>query len=134
MLLETMLDYLEFKRLGTQGKNLFIGEMPAACEEGVLLLDRLGGNSINIETPRRRVGVMFSAAVRSRNFNSAKDLATRTFKEITILRPLTYKGIYFQRVMPIEDPRFYRRSAGGMMEFEVEFEATYVLLDPDLPV
>jgi hypothetical protein len=131
MELKAVADYLEAQGQGVMEKTIFIGEMPAACVTGVLLLDRYSGTSIDPYLPKYR-NTGFRVALRNADYERGMAHAKAINGALYIQADTQMPGILVKRMVPQNDPRPYRRSLGGYWEFEVDFECSYVIEDPDL--
>lgn len=131
MELKAVADYLEAQGQGVMEESIFIGEMPAACTVGLLLLDRYSGTMIDPYLPKYR-NTGFRVALRNPDYNNGLAHAKAVNRALYIQDDTTMPGILVKRMVPQNDPRPYRRSVGGFWEFEVDFECSYVIEDPDL--
>ncbi len=126
MNLKAIATYLQSKRLGTLTQDIFVTEMPTACEKGILLMSPYHGTPIDPYLPGlRETG--FRLVSRSRDYDIAEALANKSLAVLTIQAELALKGILVKLCRPVIEPKPYRRSAGAYWEFEIEFEITYVL-------
>jgi hypothetical protein len=118
--------YLESKRLGTQGKSIFVNEMPLECEIGVVLRDRYSGTPIDHELPEyRETG--FRCGIRSRDYKKGERLAFDVGTALTLNKQdVVMPGMVVKMMLPQNEPRPYRRSKGGFWEWEIDFDTTYV--------
>lgn len=131
MELKAVADYLEAQGQGVMAETIFIGEMPADCTAGVLLMDRYSGTSIDPYLPKyRHTG--FRVAIRNADYELGKLHAKAINRALYIRFDTQLPGILVKQMIPQNDPRPYRRSVGGYWEFEVDFECSYVIDDPDL--
>ena len=131
MELKSVADYLEQEGQGVMGKTIFVGEMPAACTAGILLLDRYYGTQINPYLPKYRM-TGFRIAVRNPDYEAGKFAARSLNNTLTLTADTQMPDILVKLMIPQNAPRPYRRSVGGYWEFEVDFDCTYVIEDPDL--
>lgn len=131
MKLEAIATYIESLELGYKGTSLFINEMPVSQNDGILLLDTYYGSAIDHYLPERRV-TGFRIAVRSADYVRGKTLAETLVRELTIHGDTQLEGILVRQMLPMNDPRPYRRSVGGFWEFEVDVEIVFNLDDAAL--
>jgi hypothetical protein len=124
--------YLQEQDQGTIGVNIFIGEFPASCASGILLLDRVS-SPVNMEMPRYR-DTGFRLIQRDPDYETGLALITQTFNALTLFIETTVSGITIKLMVPQSDPHAYRRSVAGVWEFEVDFRIVYVINNPDLRV
>lgn len=118
--------YLEQRRLGIQGKTIFVNEMPLEVEQGILLRDRYSGTPIDHELPGYRM-TGFRLAVRSRDFKKGEALAWKVCETLTLNGgDVEMPGMVVKMMLPIYEPRPYRRSKGGFWEWELDFDTAYV--------
>lgn len=129
--LKAVAQFADSSGLGTIGTSIFVGEMPAGCLAGILFLDRYSGTPINPDLPKYRVSG-FRTAVRHADYEAGLTLAKRVNKAFTIFRETQMTGIRVKQMFPQNDPRPYRRSVGGNWEYEVAFDAWYVIDDANL--
>lgn len=118
--------HLENQHFGVQGVDIFINDMPLDCQLGVVLRDRLSGTKIDHYMPGYRVAD-FQAAVRSREMVAGRDYANALVERLTITRDVELPGVLIKQMLPQNDPRPYRRSAGAFFEWEVDVDIVYVL-------
>lgn len=129
MNLEAVAEYMVLKGLGSADpmtRSIFANEMPTECKVGILLLDRYSGTPINHYMPGWR-DTGFRVAVRHADYNQGKALAWRVIDTMTI-HAETQMGpeLLVKNMLPMNEPRPYKRSVGGYWEFEVEVETRYV--------
>lgn len=126
MNLEAVAGYLQQQRLGVMGKSIFVNEMPVECDFGVLLRDRYSGTPIDHELPGYR-DTGFRLAVRSHDFPKGKEHAWKVLKALTLNGPdVVMADIIVKQMLPQNEPRPYRRSKGGLWEWELDFDTAYV--------
>jgi hypothetical protein len=126
MNLKPIIAYLEQQELGLGGKTLFRNEMPASCKEGIVLLTGYAGTPINHNLPGYRA-TGFRMAVRSTDYDAGEELANRAIAALTIQQELQLEeGMLIKQLLPMNEPRPYRRSVAGYWEFEVDVDANYV--------
>ena len=132
MNLKAIAHYLETKRFGRAGESVFITEMPLECREGILLLNRYSGSTIDHELPGWR-DTGFRLIARSADYEAGEALAERAgaalkIQQDTQMGNTRSKLILMRRSLPMNDPLPYRRSDGGYWEFEVDIECVYINL------
>ena len=100
--------------------------MPASCAEGLLLMDGYYGDPLNHYLPGY-INAEIRAVVRSADKVRASDLAKRVSSALTIQAELQIPGLLVKQCLPENEPRVYRRSAGGYWELEVDYQIAYIL-------
>jgi len=125
MSMEAIGKYLETQRLGRLGESIFINEMPETCTHGLLLRDRFSGTPIDHYLPQyRETG--YRLAARSVDYAKGKELAWRALEALTIHAETQMGDVLVKQLLPKNEPRAYRRSVGGLWEFEVDLDVTLV--------
>ena len=117
--------YLQARRLGTVGQNIFVLEMPASCSAGILLMDTYSGSRIDHELPGWR-DTGFRLVVRHPDYSAGEALAEQASAALTLQRDVQMGSILVRRMLPYNDPKPYRRSEAGVWEFETDVETTYI--------
>jgi hypothetical protein len=125
MKLKAVAEYLQAQGLGVIGTNLFSGEMPEICKQGILLMDTYSGSRIDHELPGWR-DTGFRVVVRHTDHDAGEQLAEQVSDVLTIQRDVQMGPIFVKRMLPYNDPKPYRRSAAGVWEFETDVETTYI--------
>lgn len=125
MKLDKIADYLEAQGCGKVGKTIFQYEMPAACKEGVLLMNSYYGTPINHYMPGYRAAE-FRLVVRGIEMKKAEALALKISAALTIQGETQIPGLLIKQSLPENEPRVYRRSAGAYWELEVDIQCAYV--------
>lgn len=118
-------DYLIDQGLLAENE-IFIHEMPKDCTRGLLLLDNYSGTFRDKYIPRWRDST-FRFVVRDTDYDSGDSLAWDCANAFERPAGLTVGGIQVLRMQTVNDPKAYRRSAGGYFEFEVDVEVTYIV-------
>jgi hypothetical protein len=125
MSMEAIGKYLETRRIGRLGVDIFVNEMPESCTQGVLLRDRYSGTPIDPYLPKyRQTG--YRMAVRSPDYAAGKELAWKASEALTIHGETPMGEVLVKLLRPMNEPRSYRRSIGGLWEFEVDLEAVLI--------
>lgn len=106
-------------------KAVFVTEMPAACDIGILLLGSYGGTPINNELPGYHDGE-FRLIVRHTDYVRGSALAVKACRALQSRVGFTAGTMLVRQCLAFNLPRPYRRSAGGYWEFEVDMQATFV--------
>lgn len=131
MNLKAIAAHLIANRCGREGETLFVTEMPRECREGLLLMNNLRGTPLDHELPGWR-DTGFRIVVRSADYSRGLELATRASDALTIQRETVMTArdtsIEMRQSLPFNEPRPYRRSEGGIWEFEVEIDCKYIQL------
>lgn len=122
---EDLVGYLESKAAGTRGRDLFINEMPAGCNQGVVLLDTYVGTPIDEYLPGYYRG-NFRVAVRSPDQVSGRLFAKKIVKLLKIERETAMGSTSVKLMLPLNLPRSFRRSDGGYWEFQIDVDVNYV--------
>lgn len=107
-----------------KGTNLFASSMPAECQNGVLLLGPYHGSPINHEL-RGLVRTEFTFIVRATDWDKGDAQARAVIKALTTYGDRKMGSILVKQLLPLNEPRDYRRSAGGFWEFEVDNSIVY---------
>jgi hypothetical protein len=107
-------------------KSIFVTEMPAACDIGILLMGSYGGTPINHELPGY-YETEFRVVVRHTDYVAGRTLATKASQALTSHIGFTAGDMLVRQCLPANLPRPYRRSAGGYWEFEVDVQVTFVV-------
>jgi len=109
------------------GRNLFIGEMPAVCKDGVLLMPPYHGAPIDHEL-RGLITTEFAYVVRAVDYDAGNALARDLITRLTVYGDTQIAGgtVLVKQMLPLNEPRPYRRSVGGYWEFEVDVSIRYV--------
>ena len=126
MNLQELANYLSDGGIVTQGKDLFIHNMPAKVDSGVLLRGKLTGTPINHELPGyRRTG--FQAVIRHTDYKEGFELAETVSSELTFKGGDTVLGsIVVKHILPKHEPVVFPVSEGDFLEFSVNFDAVYI--------
>ena len=117
--------YLQAQGLGTVGQNIFVLEMPASCNAGILLMDTYSGSRIDHELPGWR-DTGFRLVIRHPDYQAGETLAEQASAALTLQRDVQMGPILVRRMLPYNDPKPYRRSEAGVWEFETDVETTYI--------
>lgn len=125
MKLKEVAGYLAAEGLGVIGTSIFVGEMPAACKAGILLMDTYSGSRIDHELPGWR-DTGFRVVIRHEAYDAGELLAERAITALTIQRDVQMGSIFVKRMLPYNDPKPYRRSEAGVWEFETDVETSYI--------
>lgn len=128
MNLKAIAEHLQTQGIGTIGTTLFETEMPASCNQGVLLLGPYSGASINPELPDY-YETDFRFVVRSTNYEQGQVLARQASRALKIDLGLRLGAMHINTSRPLNLPRPYRRSVGGYWEFEVDVFIVYTEAD-----
>lgn len=124
MNLEIIFNRLEAMGLGSEGDTLFLHNMPAHVETGILIKENLNGTRIDYELPGY-FRTSFKVIARSSDYTAASDLMIEVSKVLT-LKDTTIEGTYFQFIRPLTKPLSYRVSDGNNFEVAVQFEVACV--------
>lgn len=140
MKMELTADYLEAAIAANPGLDLgqvFINEMPRECGHGVLLMDTYGGTPIDPYIPgMRHAGLR--AVLRSVSYKRGYLAAMGLEKVLTNHVSTSVSGRYIQelfgpdaaislrRIIAMNEPKPYRSSDGGYVEFELDVELLYI--------
>lgn len=117
--------YLAAEGLGVIGQSLFVGEMPATCTRGILLMDTYSGSRIDHELPGWR-DTGFRVVIRHDNYEAGEALAEQVSAKLTLQRNVQMGSILVRMMLPYNDPKPYRRSESGVWEFETDVETIYI--------
>lgn len=128
-LLATLCDYLQAQGFGAPGDTLFIGLMAQNVDNGILLRSPLQGIAYNYEMPGYFARVHFQMIVRCQDFAVGYDLATRASQALTLVDDSTsLPGYKINYLRPRHEPVSYPLSAGNNLEFSVNFDVNYVIV------
>lgn len=111
--------------VGQLGSTIFINSMPADTTQGVLLRDLDQGSLINHYLPGY-IDTTFRVAARSSDYLSGLQLAWSALQALTIKGELAIGPGLVKQMLPMNEPRAYQRSVGGLWEFEVDVSIQYV--------
>lgn len=119
------------------GGGVFINEMPATAKHGVLLMDTYAGTPIDPYIPKLRFAGL-RLIVRSPSYVRGYRAANAICDELSAFRGMSVSGpllagllgkgvsVELRQVFVMNEPKPYRSSEGGYVEFELEIELTYV--------
>lgn len=107
--------------------NLFVYSMPERVQEGAVFLHEPSLIEAVHETPgifKGRIQVI----TRSKDYSRGYDMARDAFK-VMKMNGTQLASIFVDYCRPLGTPTSYRRSAGDLIEFSVNFDVRYH--DPD---
>lgn len=122
--LDDMLDIIVDAAVGTVGVDLFTYSAPAQIGECIILYPSNDPPVIDPQTPfyfRGRFQTIVRAKTHEAGFAKCAALAAALTKhnvEGTLAN--------FKEIRPLTQPRVYRRSDSGALEFSVHYQVTYV--------
>lgn len=126
MMLSAIADFLQLKGCGTVGQTIFEYEMPSTCKDGILLMDSYYGTPKNHELPGYRASE-FRVIVRGTEMLKGRDLAQKVSDALEFQAQTPFGALYLvKQSLPENEPRVYKRSAGGYWEFEVDVQLWWV--------
>jgi hypothetical protein len=125
MKFKPFLTWLEQQGAGTDATDLFGNEIPSDCKNGVALLDTYRGVPIDHYLPGYKHGG-FRAVVRSTDYLAGQDRAYALVALLTVQQETQLDGLLIKLMLPIAEPRSYRRSVGGFWEFEFEVDVCFI--------
>lgn len=126
MNLTSIAKYAQSRGLGMMGVDIFVNEMPTDTP-GILIRSGYVGTPINHYLPGFREGSELRIAVRSKDYAAGYELAWKVLNQLTVTRDTQLDGMLMKQLLPEADPRLFRRTAGGYLEWEVEFTGAYVM-------
>jgi hypothetical protein len=127
MNLRPIVTMLEDAGLGAAGRTIFVNMMPAECEDGILVRQYFGGTKIDHELPGYRK-TTFMLICRSKDYERAETLIEQAVTALTIKEETERDGIVWKFMRPDTEPFVYPLSVGGLLEFQVNIDAAYVLV------
>lgn len=126
MFLETIQDILDEENVGTTGVDLFLYEAPADVQNYVLV--KQGGDGIPIDWDLPNYyNVRYQIIVRNIDYVSGNTVCQSILNALSIFE-LTKNGIYIKYSLPREQPKVFRRSDSGVVEFSINFDIVFVKL------
>jgi hypothetical protein len=123
--LEPIAKLLQSRGAGKIGEQIFVNEMPADCEHGVLIIPPYPGTPVN-HYVRGWKRAEFRLAVRSTDYARGATYADKVHGMLTVYGELLVPGLLIKQLLPSTYPRPYRKSSGGVVEFEIEMEIVAV--------
>jgi hypothetical protein len=126
MKLMPLANLLEAAALGVKGDTLFVGMMPAAAEEGILLRNPLAGTKINHELPGF-FQTEFQVIVRTpaTQYDDGEALIERVIAALT-MENVQVEDHAFNYSRPRTEPVAFPLSKGNLLEFNVMFDCCFV--------
>lgn len=128
MNLEAIAKHAQAKGLGVMGRSLFVNLMPRDAE-GILLRDGYLGTPVNPYLPGFRERSELQVAVRARDFVAGRTLSWKVFTDLSIKQETQLGDMLVRSLRPVAEPRPFRQTSGGFIEWEIEFTAVYVMPD-----
>ena len=108
------------------GTTIFINQMPADIEFGVLLKDGYLGTEIDEDIPGLRRG-KFQIIVRGKNRVQCLD-TINAISEIMSMDEYDFDGVIMKSLRPTHEPIPYMVSIGNNYEYSVNLSAIYVIV------
>lgn len=121
MILRQMAELLQEAGLGTIGTNIFMYRMPNTVTSGLLLLDRMPGDTIDHELRGMRRGG-FQVVARGQTYDETLIRATLP---ILSIESKVIKGLDVKYIRPRSEPFAYPATDGENIEYSLNFEAVY---------
>lgn len=117
-LLQAIVDHLQANGLGTPGKDLFRGYMPAQVDTGVVVLARV---AIDEDAYSGIKKGPFQIVTRAASGDLAYDKAA-AIKKVLRLEGVEIGGVRFKYILPKHEPLVYPRTDGGQYEASVNYQ------------
>lgn len=117
-LLQALVDFIQAQGLGTPGKDLFRGFMPAQVETGTVILARV---QIDDDPYCRVKKGTFQVVTRAATGDLAYDKAV-AIKKVLRLEGADMGGVSFKFILPKHDPLVFPRTDGGQYEASVNYQ------------
>jgi hypothetical protein len=105
------------------GKDIFFNHAPAGKTPCVLIKEPFAGTEIDWETPPYRKA-RFQVVVRARDYPTGRALAQQVSDVLTI-GERDVPGMAIQHIRPRHEPVSYPVSEGDWIEFSVNFDSFY---------
>lgn len=117
-LLQAIVDYIQAQGLGTPGKDLFRGFMPAQVQAGTVVLARV---AIDDEPYSGIKKGTFQVVTRGATGDLAYAKAA-AIKKVLRLEGVEIGEVKFKFILPKHDPLVFPRSDGGQYEASVNYQ------------
>jgi hypothetical protein len=124
MNLMPLANLLQAQNIGVQGASLFVDFMPAECQRGVLLRNRLSGTPIDYELPGYYKS-QFQVTVRSSDYADGQTLINQALSVIT-LSASQVENQFFNYCRPRAQPVAFPLSSGNFVEWTVFMDVSFV--------
>lgn len=124
MNLMPLADLLESAKHGVKGETIFLNMMPAQAENAILLRSPLTGTPIDYELPGY-YRAEFQLIVRGRDYAQAEALIKQSVTTLTLV-DAPAGPFYFNYCRPRTEPVSFPLSDGNLVEFAVNFDASFV--------
>lgn len=111
-------------KCGLEGRTIFVNEMPAGCNTGLLLISNFYGTPVNQELPDR-YETEFRLVARSPEYKAGGALAKKATDALRTQMGYIAETMSVSVCYPETLPRAYRRSVGGYWEFEVDMRIVF---------
>lgn len=132
MNLAAIVTKIEALGLGQGGQDIFVDQMESSVVNGILVRTPLTGIDIDHELPNYYRGAL-QVIVRSAQHAPGKAKADALVSGLSIyetdLLDSNGKGMRMKRMLPKTLPIVYRRSDGNGIEFSVNFDVAYTMID-----
>jgi hypothetical protein len=129
--LDQLASRLESQGIGAVGTDIFLYNMPAQAQTGVLLLEPQLGARIDHELPGWRM-VRYPLTVRSPHPQSGYELAVRVISALTITRQQALGGFLVNYVRSVHEPVPFPVDEGDLVEYAIHVDTCYVVSDSNL--
>lgn len=116
--------FIETAGIATLGTSLFLYHAPAQVDTCVILFPSADPPRINPETPSYLHG-KFQTIVRAATYEEGFDICNQLSASLTFYNKET-PNIKIKQCRPLYQPRVYRRSEGGSLEFSITYVMHYI--------
>lgn len=124
MNLKPLTQLLEDKKLGIQGRTIFINMIPADATRGVLLRNPLTGTRIDYELPGF-YKTEFQLIARAGDYEAGEALVSKITEALTLQAGAELGDMAFRYCRPKTEASAYPLSKGNLLEFACEFEVAF---------
>lgn len=122
--LKDMAEIAQAEGLGTIGTNIFLYYAPPQVDNCIIFYPSNDPPAIDAERPFYIKG-KFTAIVRNKNHDNGLAICTQLLEALNIHNQETTQ-INIKQCRPLYQPRVYRRSESGLIEFSITFQIAYV--------
>lgn len=129
MLMKVIAEYAHGIGAGVIGQTLFAYNMPESVVLSILLRQPLNPVDINYELPGyRKTQFQVIARCHPKDIEQGHALITAFVEAITIEYESDIAGMHVKYMRPRHDPMVYPLSEGNHLEFAVNFDLVYVIV------
>lgn len=118
--------YLEDEGVATRGISVFVNNMPAGCDQGLLMRHPFGGTEIDHELPGYRK-TSFMLIARAKDFETVDALMVEATTALTVSEA-DLPGMRVNYMRPRNEPLPFANTDAGNIELLVHMDACYVIV------